>query len=122
MIAGLLLLDLGVGTDQSGAPNRARSGSVIWLVPGLVVDGAGMGLIIAPLASLVLARVAPHHAGTASGVLSMVMQLAGALGVALIGILFYGAIGHPSGRTRPGAGAWLHPQLRAADPHCGSRL
>lgn len=96
MILGLLLLDFGIGRISSGHQNGS-AGSVLWLVPGLVVDGAGMGLIIAPLASLVLARVAPHHAGTASGVLSMVMQLGGALGVALVGILFYGAIGHPSG-------------------------
>jgi EmrB/QacA subfamily drug resistance transporter len=98
MIAGLLLLDLGVARI-SAAHDPSSFGSVMWLVPGLIVDGAGMGLIIAPLASLVLAQVAPHHAGTASGVLSMVMQLAGALGVALIGILFYGAIGHHSGRS-----------------------
>ena len=91
MIAGLLLIDLGIGRIDSAH----RDGSVLWLIPGLIVDGAGMGLIIAPMASLVLARVAPEHAGTASGVLSTVMQLGGALGVALIGIIFYGALGHP---------------------------
>ncbi len=85
MIAGLVLLDLGVARIGDGL------GSVLWLVPGLAVDGAGMGLIIAPLAALVLSRVAPVHAGAASGVLSMVMQFGGALGVALIGIIFYGA-------------------------------
>ena len=84
MMAGLLLIDLGVQKVSAGG-----GGSVLWLVPGLVIDGAGMGLIIAPLAALVLARVTPHHAGTAAGVLSMVMQLGGALGVALIGIYFY---------------------------------
>jgi predicted MFS family arabinose efflux permease len=94
MIAGLLLLDFGVGRISAGS----GTGSVGWLVPGLMVDGAGMGLIIAPMASLVLARVAPSHAGTASGVLSTVMQLGGALGVALIGIVFYGAISHPTAR------------------------
>lgn len=94
MIAGLLLLDFGVGRISAGG--TAGWGSVLWLVPGLIVDGAGMGLIIAPMASLVLARIAPQHAGTASGVLSTVMQLGGALGVALIGIIFYGAIAHPT--------------------------
>ncbi|MCW2548042.1 MAG: major facilitator superfamily 1 [Mycobacterium sp.] len=92
MIVGLLLLDIGVGRICAGQSH----GSTLWLVPGLIVDGAGMGLIIAPMTSLVLARVAPHHAGAASGVLSMVMQLGGALGVALIGILFYGALAHPA--------------------------
>jgi EmrB/QacA subfamily drug resistance transporter len=76
MILGLVLMDLGVGRIGAGSGH----GSVLWLAPGLIVDGAGMGLIIAPLASLVLARVEPKHAGAASGVLSMVMQLGGALG------------------------------------------
>jgi EmrB/QacA subfamily drug resistance transporter len=93
MIAGLLLIDFGIGRIDSGH----GTGSVLWLIPGLIVDGAGMGLIIAPMTSLVLARVAPEHVGTASGVLSTVTQLGGALGVALIGIIFYGALGHPRG-------------------------
>jgi EmrB/QacA subfamily drug resistance transporter len=93
MILGLVLLDLGVGRVSAG---HGVAGSVLWLVPGLIVDGAGMGLIIAPMTALVLERVAPQHAGAASGVLAMVMQLGGALGVALIGIIFYGAINHPT--------------------------
>jgi EmrB/QacA subfamily drug resistance transporter len=93
MIVGLVLLDIGVGRISAGGGH----GSVLWLVPGLLVDGAGMGLIIAPLAALVLSRVAPQHAGAASGVLSMVMQFGGALGVALIGIIFYAATSHPQG-------------------------
>jgi predicted MFS family arabinose efflux permease len=95
MIGGLLLLDLGVHRIGAG------TGSVLWLVPGLVVDGGGMGLIIAPMASIVLARVAPKHTGTASGVLSMIMQLGGAVGVALIGIIFYGSIAHHGGEPAP---------------------
>jgi EmrB/QacA subfamily drug resistance transporter len=79
MVAGLTLLELAV---------RGGAGAG-WLVPGLVVDGAGMGLIIGPMAGLVLANVAPRHAGAASGVLATVMQVGGALGVALIGIVFY---------------------------------
>jgi EmrB/QacA subfamily drug resistance transporter len=82
MVAGLLLLRqaaLGPGT-------------VAALIPGLIVDGAGMGLVIAPLASTVLARVRPHHAGAAAGVLTTTAQIGNALGVALIGIVFYGAL------------------------------
>jgi EmrB/QacA subfamily drug resistance transporter len=93
MIVGLLLLDFGVHRISAGT----GTGSVLWLVPGLVIDGAGMGLIIAPMTSLVLTRVAPKNAGTAAGVLSMITQLGGALGVALVGIIFYGSIAHPRG-------------------------
>jgi EmrB/QacA subfamily drug resistance transporter len=80
-----------------------RTGSPWWLVPGLAVDGAGMGLIIAPLASIVLARVAPHHAGAASGVLSTVMQVGGAMGIAVIGIVFYDGLGDGGATAVPHA-------------------
>ncbi|MDX3225998.1 MFS transporter [Streptomyces sp. ME19-01-6] len=69
------------------------SGGIGWLVPGLLLDGAGMGLAIAPLASTVLARVSPHHAGAASGVLTTGIQVGNGLGVALIGLVFYDALG-----------------------------
>jgi len=66
---------------------------VAWMVPLLLVQGAGLGMVMAPLVSTVLAGLPPQHAGVASGVLSMVQQASNALGVALIGILFYGRLG-----------------------------
>lgn len=63
------------------------------MVPLLLVQGAGLGMVMAPLVSTVLAGLPPQHAGVASGVLSMVQQASNALGVALIGILFYGRLG-----------------------------
>jgi EmrB/QacA subfamily drug resistance transporter len=68
-------------------------GSVGWLVPAIVLVGAGMGLTIAPLATTILSRIDPRHAGAASGVLSTVQQIGNALGVALIGVVFYDAHG-----------------------------
>jgi EmrB/QacA subfamily drug resistance transporter len=64
-------------------------GSAWWLVPGLIVDGAGMGLGLAPLATVVLSRVTPQHAGAGAGVLTTTAQVGNAIGVSLIGILFY---------------------------------
>lgn len=64
-----------------------------WMVPLLVLQGAGLGMVMAPLASTVLAGLPPQHAGVASGVLATVQQAGNALGVALIGILFYGRLG-----------------------------
>ncbi|MGJ7527606.1 MFS transporter [Variovorax sp. GB1P17] len=66
---------------------------VAWMVPLLLLQGAGLGMVMAPLVSTVLAGLPPQHAGVASGVLSMVQQGSNALGVALIGILFYGRLG-----------------------------
>ena len=52
-----------------------------------------MGLVIAPMPAIVLARVKPDHAAAASGVLSTAQQAGGAIGVAVIGAVFYGALG-----------------------------
>jgi predicted MFS family arabinose efflux permease len=40
---------------------------------------------------MVLSGVAPQHAGAASGVLSTAQQVGGALGVAVIGVVFFNA-------------------------------
>lgn len=64
------------------------------LAPALVLVGAGSGLTIGPLAATVLARVPPDHAGGASGVLTTALQVGNAMGVAVIGVIFYGALGH----------------------------
>jgi EmrB/QacA subfamily drug resistance transporter len=68
--------------------------SVGLLAPGLAVVGAGSGLALGPLAATVLARVPATHAGAASGVLTTALQVGNALGVAIIGVIFYGALGH----------------------------
>jgi MFS family permease len=83
MVAGLALLRVGA----------APGAGVGWLVPGLLVDGLGMGMVLAPLPVTVLTRVTPQHAGPAAGVLSTVQQVGNALGVELLGIVFYGALG-----------------------------
>jgi EmrB/QacA subfamily drug resistance transporter len=67
-------------------------GSVAWLAGALVVDGAGMGLVMGPIITMIVTNVAPKHAGAASGVLSSVQQVGIALGVALIGVVFFGAL------------------------------
>jgi EmrB/QacA subfamily drug resistance transporter len=80
---GLLLiavLDIGTG------------GPIALLAPGLVLVGAGMGLGITPLVSIVLGRVDPQRAGAASGALSTVQQLGNALGVAVTGVLFFSTV------------------------------
>jgi MFS family permease len=41
-----------------------------WLIPGLAVTGAGMGLAFAPLATVILTRISSEHAGAAAGVLA----------------------------------------------------
>ncbi len=68
----------------------------VWLVPGLLISGIGMGFAIAPMPSIVLARVKPEHAAAASGVLSTAQQAGNSIGVAVIGVVFYRALGSGS--------------------------
>ncbi|MEV5873214.1 MFS transporter [Streptomyces sp. NPDC052101] len=70
------------------------SGAVAWCIPAMVVAGFGMGFVVAPLASLVLEGVAPHHAAAASGVFSTAQEMGNAVGIAVIGVVFFGAAGH----------------------------
>jgi predicted MFS family arabinose efflux permease len=90
--AGALIMALGLF-----AMYEAAGHDVAWLLPALALDGIGMGMALAPLTTTVLSQVGPHHAGAASGVVSTVNQTGNALGVALIGILFYRASGYTGG-------------------------
>lgn len=72
-------------------------GNVAWLLPALFIDGAGMGFAVAPLASTVLARVKPEHIGSTSGVLATAVQVGNALGICLIGLIFYNALAGAAG-------------------------
>jgi EmrB/QacA subfamily drug resistance transporter len=73
------------------AAAQAAHGSVpAWsLLPGLLVLGAAINLIMPPLGILVLSAAPPRHAGTASGILSTTQQFGGALGIAVVGAVFF---------------------------------
>jgi EmrB/QacA subfamily drug resistance transporter len=64
------------------------------LWPILVFGGVGLGLFVAPFLSFVLAGIRPANAGAASGVLSTAQQIGGTIGIAVIGIVLFGALGH----------------------------
>jgi EmrB/QacA subfamily drug resistance transporter len=95
--AGALLRVVGLSLLVLTVAEIGVSGSIAWLVPALVIDGAGMGLALAPLATTVLSRVTPSHAGAASGVLNTGLQMGNALGVAVIGVIFYGLLASSHG-------------------------
>jgi EmrB/QacA subfamily drug resistance transporter len=80
------------------------------MVPALLVAGLGMGTVLAPLADILLADVRPQDAGSASGVFNTSLQLGASVGVAVIGVIFFGLLGSQSAP----AAASVSPQLRAA--------
>jgi MFS family permease len=64
--------------------------TTIWnLVPATLATGIGAGLVFAPLFDIILAGVSDEAAGSASGVLTAMQQFGGAVGVAVIGTLFF---------------------------------
>ena len=77
------------------------------LTPPLLIIGIGMGMLTAPLTGIVLAQVAPHHVGTVSGLQSTTVQLGNSLGVAVIGVVFFGALGGGFAHAFGAALAWL---------------
>jgi len=85
MIAGLALL-LTVMRSKMNALDFND------LVPVMFFYGLGQGCMIAPLFNIVLSEVKPHQAGSASGILSTVQQIAAAVGVALIGIIYFSVL------------------------------
>jgi EmrB/QacA subfamily drug resistance transporter len=62
------------------------------LVPGLIVSGAGAGLINPPLASTAVGVVTPQRAGMASGINSTLRQVGIATGVAALGTILASSI------------------------------
>jgi EmrB/QacA subfamily drug resistance transporter len=90
-LAGILRAG-GLGLLLVTVTLSGESGSVLRLIPGLFINGIGTGFAVAPLASNVLSRIAAQHAGAASGVLTTALQVGNAVGVAIIGVIFYGAL------------------------------
>jgi EmrB/QacA subfamily drug resistance transporter len=69
------------------------------LVP-LLVAGIGSGLFIAPNAQFIIATVDRQEAGAASGVIATMQRLGSAIGIAIIGSVFFGTLTIPT-RGRP---------------------
>ena len=65
------------------------------LVPFVFLIGVGQGFIGTPLINLILTNISRRHAGIASGAVTTANQVSQALGIALIGVIFFGMLGVP---------------------------
>jgi EmrB/QacA subfamily drug resistance transporter len=81
ILAGGILTTFGL-TWMSQLPDHSDYPAHI-LGP-LAVTGAGIGLMLLPLAAAATAGLEPRHAGLASGLFSMARQLGGAIGLAVL--------------------------------------
>ena len=118
---GRHLLHIGVFLIAAGAAvlalvlTGAHTASSWDLIPGLLLVGAGAGASIGQLFRFILTSVSMHEVGSASGVLEAVQQLSTALGVAVLGTIFFSIFAHhlPADALRIAAWACLAPLAAA---------
>jgi EmrB/QacA subfamily drug resistance transporter len=63
------------------------------LAPATALIGLGQGMALPSLIGVVLQHVRPERAGAAAGILTTTQQFGAASGIAIVGAIFYGAIG-----------------------------
>jgi EmrB/QacA subfamily drug resistance transporter len=90
---GLVLVAIGLGLVWWSIGANEMSTSSWDLATGFVITGLGTGAIFAPLFDIILAGLGDNEVGTGSGVLNAVQQFCGALGVAVLGSVFFHLVG-----------------------------
>jgi len=88
---GMLVAVLAAGGDDT---------SVAWIALALLVTGAGNGLLHPAILGIALRGVPAHDAGAGSGMVVTAQQLAGSVGVAGLGAIFYAALHASAGPDR----------------------
>jgi EmrB/QacA subfamily drug resistance transporter len=88
-VTGALLMAAGVEGVHAAASLAATPVGAWLLAPGLVVAGAGLGLLVVPLANAALSAAPADVAGAASGISSTAQQFGGAIGAAGIGSILF---------------------------------
>ncbi|HTU30990.1 MAG TPA: MFS transporter, partial [Solirubrobacteraceae bacterium] len=69
-----------------------------WDLAGpLTITGFGMGMVFVPMFDVILAGVAPHEMGSASGLLESIQQLAMSIGIAAVGTVLFDRVGTAHG-------------------------
>ncbi|WP_433563686.1 MFS transporter [Nocardia sp. CA-151230] len=84
------------------------------MVLPLIVTGIGFGIVVAPTIDMLLGQIPDREAGAASGLLNTGQQLGMALGVALVGILFFAQLDHDSLRGVDSVAAQTRTELATA--------
>jgi EmrB/QacA subfamily drug resistance transporter len=94
MTSGAVVLALGTWLTYLPINAHGRDTQPLELTIGLLLVGMGMGMSMVTIFSNALKDVDTKHAGSASGTMNAIQQLGGAIGIAVIGVLFFGQLGH----------------------------
>ncbi|MGH9102370.1 MAG: MFS transporter [Acidimicrobiales bacterium] len=111
---GTAMVAIGLAGALAAIHLEGVSTSAWLLLPPLAFAGIGSGLTIAPNTNLVLARVPVGNAGAAGGVLSTAQRVGTALGIAVVGVLLFGALGRGAGPAAASAAPVLRSDLARA--------
>ena len=135
---GRLLVVIGLGITLAGAAGvwatvlaEGAAVSVWMLAPSLFVLGAGMGACFSSIYDVAIGDIAPAEAGSASGALSAVQQLAAGIGSAVVTTVYFSQLSrhgaaHAMTVSVAVVGAiaalglglvWLLPRSAPAEPH-----
>jgi EmrB/QacA subfamily drug resistance transporter len=109
LMSGLTLFAVGMG--WAAAVATTTSAWYVFLAP-LIVAGAGMGCIFAPMVTVAMRNIDPRMAGAASGVLNTVRQVGLVIGTAAVGALLQNRLVSEMNSQATARSAALPPQLR----------
>ena len=120
---GLLLGALGVlvtlALTPGAVPLLGGGWSPAWVVPGLVLAGAGLGTVMVAASAAIIGGAPPQRAGMASSVESVSYELGSLAGVTVLGTILTAVYAHtirlPATAPAPAAGSI--DQARAAAGH-----
>ncbi len=99
LVIGVAMVTVGLGALWLVLLLVPASDLTGWVVLApLLVAGIGSGLFIAPNAQFIVATVDRSEAGAASGVIGTMQRLGSAVGVAVVGSVFFGTFALPEGR------------------------
>ena len=120
---GLLLGALGVLVTllltPGAVPLLAGGRSPAWVVPGLVLAGAGLGIVMVAGSAAIISGAPPHRAGMASSIESVSYELGSLAGVTVLGTIltavYTSTIRLPATASAQAAGSI--DQARAAAGH-----
>lgn len=90
--AGATLQAAGVAWSIAVVSDRADALAISDLILPMGVAGIGLGVLVVPLLDVALATVPVNDAGSASGALTTFQQVGAALGVAVVGTVFFDTI------------------------------
>ncbi len=114
LVAGAVLNAVGFGSYAWLVAHYGPTVEPWQMIAPLVVTGFGFGLVVAPMVDAVLTGVPTRDAGSASGLLSTVQQVGIAVGVAVVGVVFFFHLAADSGRGVDAVSGQLRAQLSAS--------